>query len=68
MSIPQFLEESRTPSRLDKIGTAMIEDPESVSGVEALELLSDLLGVEEVDILHQMAGQKFVPVPKKEFA
>lgn len=56
--------ENETPSRLDKMGTQFMEDPDSVDCGDAFELLSDLLGVAEKDMACHFQGRQYVPEDK----
>jgi len=50
-----------TPSRLDKVGSALMNNPSEVTGLEAFELLADMLDVDEDDLFDFLHGKRFIP-------
>jgi len=49
----------------NRMGQRFIQNSDSVSSKESLELLCDLMGVEEEDMLNCVNGEIFMPQDKK---
>ena len=49
-----------TPTRLDRLGSAFMEDTNSLQADETFELFADLLDVPESDLINFLNGQQFV--------
>jgi len=57
---PALLMPDETPTRLDKLGNAFMEDHSSITNDEAFELLADLFDVHEKELADHFNGGEFV--------
>ena len=63
-SFDHLFQADNTVTRMDRMGLDFIDNPDSLSAEEALELFADLIDCRQQDVYDCVTGDKlFVPIP-----